>query len=79
MQVRKSQKNDLKALIEELEEKVNHSGEEIFNAEEIKKRNQEKGNKKQQRKKPTNTNNAAPNLPLTAGRKRKRRGMSEEE
>lgn len=52
-------------MIEELEEKVSHSGEEIFNAEEIKKRNQEKLHKKQPKKKPSV---AAPNR---KGRKRK--------
>ena len=49
--LKKSQKNDLKPLIEELEEKVSHFNEEIFNAEEIKRRNQEKIQKKQPRKK----------------------------
>ena len=71
MQLKKSQKPDIKTLIEQLEEKVLHSGEEIFNADEVKRRNLERINKKQGRRKAEGG--------ATGRRGRKKRGMEEED
>ena len=56
-------------MVEELEEKVLHSGEEVFNAEEVRRRNLERMTKKQPRKKGQ----------VTARRGRKKRSMEEED
>ena len=73
-QLKKTQKGDLKSLIEELEEKVMHAGEEVFNAEEVRKRNMERMNKKQPKKRvPPAT------AKRTAGRRRRAADDDEDE
>ena len=73
IQLKKSQKSQIKPLVEELEQKVAHFNEEIFNADEIKRRNQEKVHKKMPRKRGETMANSR------RGRKKKTMDVEEED